>query len=415
MQFAAIGLAAPFLASWLDARGVSAAMIGVIVAAPSLAMILTTVPIGRRIDALGEPRRAIVALNAAVLGLNAVLAMVSGEWAILSVWTLGGVLVLAAAPAADALALGVTARRGSDWARLRMFGSLGFVLAMVGGGALYEHAGIGLFLAMLIGASLARLLAALALPDARDASPVPSRPTGRAAPGPPPGRSVRPVTSSPSGTGSLPSAPTESGTSVAVVPDGGRTANAPSRPGGLYRPGVLMTIAGAALINASHALFYTFGILIWARAGLGESLGGVLWSVGVVAEMALMWRFRAIAARLSARGCLLVAAVAGVLRWAIAANEPALGWLFAVQLLHALTFGLVFVATATFIARRVDEREAVRGQSLSATLAAGSMAASTWVAGVLFERSGAQAYVAMAGLCVVGGALVAASYRTGLD
>ena len=354
-------------------------MIGVVVAAPSVAMLATTVPIGRRIDALGEPRRAIVALNVLVLGLNAALVAASGAWAILVVWTLGGVLMHAMAPATDALALDVTRRRGSDWARLRMFGSLGFVLAVVGGGALFERVGIALFLVTLVGASLVRLLAALALPGARDAD-----------------RYAEPA--SPVGTGS--SAGAEPGS---------------ARGGALNHRGVLLTIAGAATINASHGLFYTFGLLIWSRAGIGETLGGVLWSAGVVAEMALMWRFRAIATRLSARGCLLLAAVAGVLRWSITATEPALGWLFAAQALHALTFGLVFVATATFIARRVGEREAVRGQSLFATLAAGSMAAATWGSGLLFEWVGALAYGAMAALCVLGGALVALSYRTDLD
>ena len=356
-------------------------MIGVVVAAPSVAMLATTVPIGRCIDALGEPRRAIVSLNVLVLGLNAALAAAGGAWTILVIWTLGGVLMHAMAPATDALALGVTRRRGSDWARLRMFGSLGFVLAVLGGGALFERTGIGLFLVTLVGASLVRLLVALALPGASDVD----RRAGSA---------------SPVGAGSG---------AAAAEPPGA------ARGGGLHHRGVLLTIAGAALINASHGLFYTFGLLIWSRAGIGETLGGVLWSAGVVAEMALMWRFRAIAARLSARGCLLLAAVAGVLRWSITATEPALGWLFAAQALHALTFGLVFVATATFVARRVGEREAVRGQSLFATLAAGSMAAATWGSGLLFEWIGALAYGAMAALCVLGGALIALSYRTDLD
>ena len=178
---------------------------------------------------------------------------------------------------------------------------------------------------------------------------------------------------------------------------------------------MLLTIGGAALINASHGLFYAFGLLDWSRAGIGETLGSALWSIGVIAEIALMWRFRAIAGRWSARACLLVAGGAGVVRWLLSALEPPLAVLFAAQMLHALTFGLMFLATGQFIARRVGERDAGRGQALSATFVSGAMAAAMWTSGLLYERVGTSAYAAMALSCVLGMLLVAASYRTSLD
>ena len=391
--FGAVGLVMPFLALWLDARGVSAAMIGAVVATPSIAMILTTVPIGRRIDALGEPRTGIVALNVLILAANVALAFAHGEWAILVVWTLGGVLVHAVMPAGDALALDVTRRRGSDWARLRMFGSMGFVVALLGAGALYERFGIGLFLGVLIATSALRLLAAAWLPGTtRGREAVVAAP--RTAP------AARP------------------GTGTDDTDTDTRAERLEPRPevGSLHHPGVLLTLAGAAAINASHAFFYVFGLLAWTRAGIGETAGSALWGVGAVAEIALMWRFGAIARRLSARLCLIVAGGLGALRWGVTALEPAFGWLLLAQTLHAATFGLTFLAGASFIARRVAPGDAVRGQSLLATFAAGAMAATTWGAGWLYERGGASvAYAAMAVLCVIGASLVAASYRTALD
>ena len=367
MQFAAIGAASPFVALWLDARGIAPSAIGVILAAPSLLMIATTVSIGIRLDALADRRRGIVLLSVAVLGLNGALAFADGVWTIGLLWTSGGVLMHALAPAVDALALGVARRDEGDWARTRLFGSLGFVVAVLGAGALYERMGIELFLGVLIAFSVLRLWAARALPT-------------------------------------LASAPAEAAECAAR--DGSASP--------LSHPGVLLTLAGAATINASHAFFYGFGLLAWREAGIGETLGGALWSAGIAAEIALMWRFRAIAARFSARACLFACAAAGTLRWTLTAAEPSLAVLFLAQSLHAFTFGLMYLATGTFIARRVAEREAARGQALSATFSSAAMAAATWGSGLAYERVGMAAYGAMAALCVIGALLLGASYRFAL-
>lgn len=180
----------------------------------------------------------------------------------------------------------------------------------------------------------------------------------------------------------------------------------------LYRPEILLTLAGAALINASHAFFYTFGLLVWTQAGIGETLGSLLWSVGVIAEIALMWVFASIGSRYSARACLIIAGVAGAVRWVVTASTTALPLLIAAQCLHALTFGLMYVAAATFIARHVAEADAARGHSLGATFGAGAMAVVTAMSGILFESAGKAGYAAMSLSCLVGIVMVVASYRT---
>jgi len=381
-SFAAIGSIAPFLVLWLDARAVSPGMIGIIVAAPSLVMILTTVAIGRLLDMLGDRRRGLVILNVSVLGLHVLMLVADTTASILVLWTLAGLLMHALMPATDALALGVARRQGTDWARLRLFGSVGFVIAIMLAGLLYEHLGIRAFLAVLIGGSVLRLVTARGLPVVPNEAEIPldalQQPT--------------------SGAGQAAAAPSS------VAPSPAATS--------LYRPEILLTLGGAALINASHAFFYTFGLLVWTQAGIGETLGSVLWSVGVIAEIALMWAFASIGSRYSARACLMVAGAAGVVRWAVTATTTALPLLIAAQCLHALTFGLMYVATATFISRHVAEVDAARGHSLGATFGAGAMAVATALSGVLFESVGTAGYVAMGLACLIGTGLVLASYRT---
>ena len=85
------------------------------------------------------------------------------------------------------------------------------------------------------------------------------------------------------------------------------------------------------------------------------------------------------------------------------------------QALHAITFGLAYAATASFIARRVHESVAARAQALAATLATAAMAATTLASGALYETLGAGGYLAMAGLAALGAALVAASWASDLE
>ena len=63
----------------------------------------------------------------------------------------------------------------------------------------------------------------------------------------------------------------------------------------LRKPGFLAVIVAAALIQGSHAAYYTFASITWQLAGLdGLTIAG-LWSLGVLAEIvvfALSPRFK---------------------------------------------------------------------------------------------------------------------------
>ncbi|MEE9321595.1 MAG: MFS transporter [Granulosicoccus sp.] len=366
--FATIGSVGPFFALWLNHKGIDAAMIGVIAAAPSVAMVMTTMHIGAWADRLADWRTAVLLSNWSIFLINCLLLVSNNAWFILVIWTLGGVLMMAKIPIMDAASLSLTNRRGTDYARVRVFGSVGFVLAVVTAGALFDRMGIQAFIWVLLVGCVARILASHALPQLRISDPVAETPTD------------------------------------STTNDAGNS---------LFQPAILLTIAGSALINASHAFFYTFGMLQWSANGLSEFMSSLLWGSGVVAEIVLMWLFASVSKRVSARACLIIAGGAGILRWSITAQQPDLAWLFFSQLLHAATFGLLFLATANFISRRVSDSNAARGQAFSATLTTSCMAIATLLSGLFYESWGVAVYRAMAVLCLVGVLLVAASYRAG--
>ena len=84
------------------------------------------------------------------------------------------------------------------------------------------------------------------------------------------------------------------------------------------------------------------------------------------------------------------------------------------QILHGMTCGLMYLATANFIARRVPESAAARGQSLTAILTTGCMAAANFIAGWLFDFWAGDVYWLMVVMCFAAIVALLMSYRFGL-
>jgi len=364
--FLAIGSVMPFAAVWFQHLEFTPAMSGTIFAVPSILTILLTVLVGRWADRLRDWRTAIILCNAVVSILVAYLLFRQSYWEVLVVYALVGFFSHATAPIIDAAALDLTHRRGSDFARLRAVGSLGFIVGIVAGGALFDVIGISWFAWIMFAGMLARTWASVVLPHFREGSTAQSETTQHA---------MREF----------------------------------------LQPGIVLVLFGAALINASHGFVNLFAVLHWTSVGISTTMGSILWTVGVAAEIALMWGFRHLAKSVSARKCLLWSAIIATLRWFVTGTDPSLPVLFLLQSLHAITFALMFLASVNFIARRVHPKHAAQAQSVSAMMVTFCMAISIWVAGWLYGIVGGQGYWAMALMAIVGGVLVALSFFTTLQ
>ena len=100
----------------------------------------------------------------------------------------------------------------------------------------------------------------------------------------------------------------------------------------LREPGFVAIIVAAALIQGSHAAYYTFASITWQVSGLGGLTIAGLWVLGVLAEIvvfALSPRFT-----LSPAVLVVIGGLSAVARWLITAQEPSLAVLSVVQLAH---------------------------------------------------------------------------------
>jgi len=365
--FGAGGVLLPFWPSWLGAQGLGASEIGVLLAAAMVARILATPLIARVADTTGERKRLVVLLCAASLACWALFPVVAGFWMLLIVGVLAQGSSAASMPLVEDMTLGavrastrdgvVRAGEGLEYGRIRLVGSVTFLLAAALGGVwLTGRAADHVLVLMIAGAGWV-FVAALLLPDLR--------PTERL--------------------------------SIDLV-GGLRTV--------LTRPGFAPLFLAAGLIQASHMVYYGFGTLQWRAAGLSDGFIGVLWAEGVVAEIALFWYAAALMRRIHPVHMMVLGGAIGALRWlgTGATHDPIP--LLVLQALHGVSFGATHIGALHFLRERAPAGLTATAQGLYSALAMGMLGGLTMMAsGPLVSALGAAAYFVMAAMCVAGAAL----------
>jgi MFS transporter, PPP family, 3-phenylpropionic acid transporter len=173
----------------------------------------------------------------------------------------------------------------------------------------------------------------------------------------------------------------------------------PHVAGALLRDrGFLAIIVASALLQGSHAAYYIFASIAWQQSGLGGLTIAGLWSLGVVAEIALF----AMSPRFTLPPVVLVviAALSGVARWVITAQQPPLAILAVVQLTHGLTFGLTQVGTMGLMVRHVPAPMMARGQGYLAACGGMVSSSASILAGAIFAGYGQGVYYVMAAMAL---------------
>jgi MFS transporter, PPP family, 3-phenylpropionic acid transporter len=161
-------------------------------------------------------------------------------------------------------------------------------------------------------------------------------------------------------------------------------------------------VLAAALIIGSHAMHDTFSVIRWKAAGISPQTIGILWSVSVAAEVAVFfvvgpWMLR----KLTPAGAVLLAALAGAMRWLATAYTVDIVALSLMQPLHGITFALLHLACMRLLAQSVPDALAATAQAIYGTVGVGvAGAVVTLASGWLYGRLGAAAFAVMAALCL---------------
>ena len=268
-----------------------------------------------------------------------------------------GVIPISEAALAHSVSRGAVLDAGR-YGRVRVWGSIGFIVTVVGAGALLQAIGVRAFPWLTVALLGGLLVAAHRLPV---------------------------VTEAPHGSDTAPGA-------LAV----------------LREPVVAWFFAGVFFTVLAHTSLYAFFSLYLVSLGYSKTAVGLVWAAGVAAEVAWFWFQGAWLSRRSSHAWLTIAAVVSMLRFAATAafgTVPAV--LVLVQCTHAITFAAQHSSCIGVINRHFPGRLRGRGQALYTVLGYGASGVIGGVAGGAVSEAfgfaavfwGASGAAALAALC----------------
>lgn len=336
MFFAYAGVYVAWFPVYLAARGLGPAEIAWVLALPPLARIVAPAAWGWLADRTGAQRTIVAFSCAANAACFALLPFADGLTAI--AWLMGTTALLAAAalPLVEAITLSSLAEQHGRYGPIRVWGSIGFIATVLGGGAWLDRQPVETLPGAMLLFALGTLGVALSLPR------------------------------------------------------GGPHTNA--RRGPLKLPPAALALLGAGFFMAvAHATLYAFFTLHLRHQGYSGAFIGVAWTLGVLAEIFVFLFLPALFRRYALSTLLAASCGLAVLRFL------AIGWfaeviilLLAAQLLHAASFGSFHAAAVATVHRIFPPSGRSRGQTLFSSLSYGAGGASgAMLAGLTWEAAGA--------------------------
>jgi PPP family 3-phenylpropionic acid transporter len=234
----------------------------------------------------------------------------------------------AALPLVESLTFAHLADESHRYSRIRVWGSVGFIVAVLLGGVLLDHLPIGDVPAMVFAVLLGILVMAFRLPERHGVAQV-----------------VATMTTD------MPLA-----TLSSVVRD----------------KQVWMLLLACFLMSSAHGVYYVFYSIHLDDLGYSKGMIGLLWSLGVLVEIGLFMIMAPLMKRYSLRGLLLVTYAVAVVRFLmIGWGAESLILLLIAQMMHGVTFGVHHAAAIAAVNQWFPSHIHARGQALYSSISFG--------------------------------------------
>ncbi|MBU3723895.1 MAG: MFS transporter [Burkholderiaceae bacterium] len=314
--FAYVGLFSPYLSLWLNGRGFSPTEIGVLISPMQWARVVGPPAWGWMADHVqgrsGVARLIQVAALAALISSLMLLTELS-FWPLFIVFCVMSFFLSGQVPIAESLAMQAGGGSLKRYGRIRVWGSIGFIAAVMLAGPWFDRVGIFWLPASLIAVLAVLVLVTLLLPH----------------------REVHDL-----------------------APQSALTKDM------LRNPQVKRFLWASFLMLVAHAPLYTLFSLWLHQQGYSSTEIGLLWTLGVVAEI-FMFRFQhRLFDRFSVGQCWVASYAVTAIRFLMIAFSGGSLWvLIAAQLLHAVTFGVHHSASMALIREWFPAQAQARGQA----------------------------------------------------
>ena len=355
--FAFVAAYSSYWSLYLQSLGFAAAQIGTLMAVQSVMRIFAPTIWGVVSDRIGRPDWVIKYSTLAGIVAFCAVFFWSGFIGLFCVMAIVGFFLSGPLPLVEAATLQRLGGVTSQYGKIRLWGSVGFIAIVSGVGALLDFIAISQLPVILLLLMLAMLLFAWLVPR-----------------------------------GAALSHAGEQDSIVSI----------------LRQPKVLAFFVACFLMTFAHGPLYVFFSIYLVDHGYSKTSVGLLWSIGVLVEIAIFYYFPRIQQRFSLPRiflfCFFVAAIRFLL---IAWGAEWFPLLFFAQMLHALTFGAFHVIAMGFVHRCFSGHHQAKGQALftGLTYGAGGMLGG-FLSGFVWEPLGPAITFTMAALSAVLGLAV---------
>ena len=343
--FSHIGVVNTFLSLWLKEIGYGVALIGMIASLQSFSRLVAPYAWAWLGDRTGERAKLLrIATVLALLGSLGFFWQGGGFW-----WLMACLLFMylnssALMPMSESALAQIVTRGGvfdvRRHGRVRLWGSLGFMVTVLAAGVFFENLGLKFFpLAVALGLALL-MWSAFAIPDIREDVAHET--------------SKQPIWHT------------------------------------LRQPNVAWFFGTIALNVLAHMGLYVFFSLYCDELGYSKTMIGILWAASVITEIAWFYTQGRWLPRFSLTAWLIISAGAGALRFALVAGQGEVLWImFAAQTLHAISFAANHTVCTALISHHFPGSMRGRGQALYTVLGYGIPGVlGSWAGGLISEAYG---------------------------
>ncbi|MEO1947068.1 MAG: MFS transporter [Methylophilaceae bacterium] len=309
-----VGVFVPYWGLYLQSEQFSLVEIGILMSLFQISRIFAPNFWGWLADHT-EKRTIWIRLNT-VLGVLGFIAAfwVEGFWPMLLVMGALSLFTSSIMPLSESLTLAHLAKTKGHYSRIRMWGSVGFIVASIALGYIIDWAGISSLLWTILAVQIVLFLLTFTLAEAKVAQHH------------------------------------TDDFSVWYI---------------LRNPVVISLLLGCALMVTAHSVLYNFYSIYLAEHGYSKGMIGWLWSVGVVCEIGVFMLMPMIMRRFSLKQIILSSLALAVLRFSmIGLAVDNLVLLLIAQGLHAATFGSFHVATVQVVTQFFNGKHQAKGQAI---------------------------------------------------
>ncbi len=171
----------------------------------------------------------------------------------------------------------------------------------------------------------------------------------------------------------------------------------------IKQPKVMAFLVVCFLMLCSHGPYYTFYTIFLEEQGYSSHMIGILWAVGVIAEIIIFLLMHRLLPAFGARKLLVVTLLLTTMRWLlIGFFVDNLAMLLLAQLIHAFSFGVFHSVGISLVHEYFTGSHQGRGQALYASMSFGAgVAVGSLISGLLWDSMGATVLFVFASCCTV--------------